>query len=123
MTTAQLGSSMTIRGVTVSFDRIDVYGSGPAELTVAFANSSGRSLQLVSNRVVVRQAGRRIAGMGDGGAAFAIGLTNDASASNFTIALPGFRPGMPYTLTATVTALGRGPAWKPLPFAFRFGAV
>src|SRR6478609_7084365 len=91
-TTVQLGSSMTIRGVTVSFDRIVLHTSRPAELVLGFANDAGGPpLELNSYRVVVLQGGRRIVAMGDGGGAAAVGLDDDMSASEFTVLLPGFR--------------------------------
>ena len=124
--TYSLESTSSERGVTLALKRIVVPPNGPAELVMDIANWSkrpGPDLEFDPSRVVVRQAGRRISSKSGPSA----GLTYGGSAKGFTVQLTGFRPDLPYTITAAVladTGLRKVPSgWhRPLRFRWRFGA-
>jgi len=125
--TYRLGSTARERGVTLALKRIVVRPNAPVELQMDianWANRSGPDLEFDPSRVVVRQAGRRISSTD--GASF--GLPYGGSAKGFTVQLTGFRPDLPYTITAAVvadTGLKKvPPGWhQPLRFYWRFGAA
>ena len=122
--TYPLGSTTIARGVTLALKRIVAPPNAPAELVIDIANrskKSGPDLEFDASRIVVRQAGRRIS-LKAGPSA---GLTYGGSATGFTVQLTGFRPNLPYTITATVVAdtdLKKvPPGWhRPLRFYWRF---
>ncbi|HEX3329967.1 MAG TPA: hypothetical protein VHS27_08590 [Gaiellales bacterium] len=122
--TYSLGSTTIERGVTLALKRIVAPPNAPAELVIDIANwskKSGPDLEFEPSRIVVRQAGRRIS-LKAGPSA---GLTYGGSATGFTVQLTGFRPNLPYTITANVvadTALKKvPPGWhRPLRFYWRF---
>jgi len=124
--TYPLESTTSERGVTLALKRIVVPPNGPTELVMDIANWSkrpGPDLEFDPSRVVVRQAGRRISSKSGPSA----GLTYGGSARGFTVQLTGFRPDLPYTITAAVvadTGLKKvPPGWhRPLRFSWRFGA-
>jgi hypothetical protein len=76
----------------------------PAELVLRVANwvKKPRNLELDfdPNRVVVRQSGRRISSTSGP----SIGLTNGGYSPDLRVQLEGFRPDLPYTVTADVLA-------------------
>ena len=122
--TYPLGSSQTVRGVTVAPTGVVVRPGMPPELVMGVANWAKRphvDLEFDPYRVVVRQAGRRISAKE--GASFV--LTTGGATPDFIVELPGFRPNLPYTVTASVVAatdlkkIPRG--WdRPLRFHWRF---
>ena len=88
---------------------------------MSFANwaKNRPDLELDTDRVVVRRAGRRISTRGGPGH----GLTWGGAATGFTVQLRGFRPDLPYTVTAAVVAMGTHPpiGWRrALRFQWRF---
>jgi hypothetical protein len=95
-----LGSSTTQRGVTVALTRVAVRPNAPAELGMRFVNwaKNRPDLDLDSGRVVVRQAGRRVSARSGPGHV----LTWGGSATGIVVQLTGFRPHLPFTVTATV---------------------
>ena len=126
--TYQVGSSTTQRGVTVALTRILVSPGDPAELVLGVANGvrrpRGLDLTFDPEHVVVRQAGRRISS--SGGAGFT--LTNGASTQDLIVQLQGFRPDLPYTVTADVRADVDAKyvpvGWRrPLRFSWQFSAA
>jgi hypothetical protein len=122
--TYPLGSSQTVRGVTVAPTGVVVRPGMPPELVMGVANLAERphvDLEFDPYRVVVRQAGRRISAK-EGPS---LVLTTGGASPDFTVELPGFRPNLPYTVTASVvaaTGLKKVPrGWhRPLRFHWRF---
>jgi hypothetical protein len=122
--TYPLGSSQTVRGVTVAPTGVVVRPGMPPELVLGVANWAKRphvDLEFDPYRVVVRQAGRRISAKE--GPSFV--LTTGGASPDFIVELPGFRPNLPYTVTASVVAatdLKRVPrGWhRPLRSHWRF---
>jgi hypothetical protein len=110
--------------VTVALTRVVVRPNAPAQLVMSFVNwaKNRPDLELDTDRVVARQAGRRVSARSGPG----YGLTWGGSATGFTVQLPGFRPDLPLTVTATVVAATtHAPiGWhRPLRFHWRFPAA
>jgi hypothetical protein len=113
--------------VTVAPTSVIVPPDAPAELVMGVANWARKphlDLEFDADRVVVRQAGRRISAR----SGLSLALTTGAASPDFIVQLPGFRPNLPYTVTAVVvadTALRSVPAgWnRPLRFHWRFPAT
>jgi hypothetical protein len=121
-------SRTTQRGVTVGPTRILVRPNARAELVLRVANWVRRprlpDLTFDPDHIVVRQAGRRVSL--SGGAGFT--LTNGASTPDLRVELQGFRPDLPYTVSAAVVADEGAKdvpiGWRrPLRFYWRFSAA
>jgi hypothetical protein len=127
-TTVRLGRTVSESGVTVTLRSLVLHANGTAELFVDLANHrrSSQSLELDSDRVVLTQGGMRLVGEGSGGGVSGLVLVGGAWSTGWSVSFRGFRPGLPYSLTAIVTAPDEetsAPKIKPLRFQFAFASV